>query len=138
MIAGRFAGLALAAALACVPVLAPAAEEESGAHQEPHFHANFLAVKLGVHFQDNENDALIGLEYSRYLDEQFAWSVSLDYLDSDEVDRELALIPPEVRVRVVDIHAETTSEKMCMGWHLDGRVSAVVGTVPRCTSGSTD
>ena len=28
----------------------------------------------------------------------------------------------------VDLHAEVTSEKMAMGWYLDGRVSAVVGT----------
>ena len=28
----------------------------------------------------------------------------------------------------VDFHAETTSEKYAMGWHLDGRASAVVGT----------
>jgi len=31
-------------------------------------------------------------------------------------------------VIVVDFHAEATSEKMAMGWFLDGRVSAVVGT----------
>lgn len=29
---------------------------------------------------------------------------------------------------IVDFHAETTAEKMAMGWHLDGRVSAVLGT----------
>lgn len=29
---------------------------------------------------------------------------------------------------LVDFHAEATSEKQAMGWHLDGRVSAVVGT----------
>ncbi len=29
---------------------------------------------------------------------------------------------------VVDWHAEATSEKVCLGWHLDGRVSAVLGT----------
>jgi 2',3'-cyclic-nucleotide 2'-phosphodiesterase len=29
---------------------------------------------------------------------------------------------------LVDIHAEATSEKIAMGWHLDGRVTAVVGT----------
>ncbi len=29
---------------------------------------------------------------------------------------------------VVDLHAEATSEKIAMGWHLDGRVTAVVGT----------
>ena len=28
----------------------------------------------------------------------------------------------------VDIHAEATSEKMALGWYLDGRVAAVVGT----------
>ncbi|WP_100487743.1 TIGR00282 family metallophosphoesterase [Sporolactobacillus pectinivorans] len=28
----------------------------------------------------------------------------------------------------VDIHAETTSEKLALGWYLDGRVSAVIGT----------
>jgi hypothetical protein len=43
-------------------------------------------------------------------------------------DRELARIPPGVKVVLVDIHAEATSEKQAMGWYLDGRVSAVVGT----------
>jgi len=43
-------------------------------------------------------------------------------------DRELKLIPADVKVVVVDMHAETTSEKLAMGWYLDGRVSAVVGT----------
>ena len=33
-----------------------------------------------------------------------------------------------VKVRFVDFHAEVTSEKIAMGWYLDGRVSAVVGT----------
>ncbi|MBM4420869.1 MAG: YmdB family metallophosphoesterase [Chloroflexi bacterium] len=32
------------------------------------------------------------------------------------------------RVRLLDWHAEATSEKIAMGWHLDGRVSAVLGT----------
>lgn len=31
-------------------------------------------------------------------------------------------------VRLVEFHAEATAEKVAMGWHLDGRVSAVVGT----------
>ena len=29
---------------------------------------------------------------------------------------------------IVDLHAEATSEKVAMGWHLDGQVSAVIGT----------
>lgn len=32
------------------------------------------------------------------------------------------------RVRILDWHAEATSEKVAMGWHLDGRFSAVVGS----------
>ncbi len=43
-------------------------------------------------------------------------------------DRLLAEIDPAVKVRIVDFHAEMTSEKMAMGWHLNGRVSAVIGT----------
>jgi len=43
-------------------------------------------------------------------------------------DEILAAIDPEVKIRFVDFHAELTSEKMAMGWHLNGRVSAIVGT----------
>jgi len=41
-------------------------------------------------------------------------------------DEELARL--KAKVIVVDMHAEATSEKMAMGWYLDGRVSAVLGT----------
>ena len=34
----------------------------------------------------------------------------------------------KARVIIVDFHAEATSEKMAMGWHLDGRVTAIFGT----------
>ena len=34
----------------------------------------------------------------------------------------------EDKIVLVDMHAEATSEKVAMGWHLDGRVSAMVGT----------
>ena len=43
-------------------------------------------------------------------------------------DRELARIPPDVKIRIVDMHAEATSEKVAMGWYLEGRVTAVIGT----------
>ena len=41
---------------------------------------------------------------------------------------EIAAVDPEVRVILVDMHAEATSEKQGMGWYLDGRVTAVLGT----------
>ncbi len=43
-------------------------------------------------------------------------------------DTVLKQISSEVKVRIVDMHAEATSEKVAMGWYLDGHVSAVVGT----------
>ena len=43
-------------------------------------------------------------------------------------DRALEALKDQCRVVFVDFHAETTAEKVAMGWHLDGRVTAVVGT----------
>jgi metallophosphoesterase (TIGR00282 family) len=43
-------------------------------------------------------------------------------------DREIELLRQETPVIFVDFHAEATSEKAALGWYLDGRVSAVVGT----------
>jgi metallophosphoesterase (TIGR00282 family) len=43
-------------------------------------------------------------------------------------DRILGALDPAVKVRFVDFHAEVTSEKIAMGWYLDGRISALVGT----------
>ena len=43
-------------------------------------------------------------------------------------DRILSELPEEVKVILVDFHAEATSEKQAMAFYLDGRVSAVVGT----------
>jgi metallophosphoesterase (TIGR00282 family) len=42
--------------------------------------------------------------------------------------REIEAIRHRARVIVVDFHAEATSEKIAMGWHLDGKVTLVVGT----------
>ena len=44
------------------------------------------------------------------------------------VERELGEMAGRASVVLVDFHAEATSEKVSMGWFLDGRVSAVVGT----------
>ena len=66
-----------------------------------------------------------------------------------KADQILAALDPAVKVRLVDFHAELTSEKMAMGWYLDGRVSAVIGThthiatadtriLPRGTAYQTD
>src|SRR5205823_14198660 len=43
-------------------------------------------------------------------------------------DAALETYGQRARVRIVDFHAEATSEKIAMAWYLDGRVSAVIGT----------
>ena len=45
-----------------------------------------------------------------------------------EADAALHALRDDVDHVLVDMHAEATSEKVGMGWHLDGRVTAVVGT----------
>jgi metallophosphoesterase (TIGR00282 family) len=42
--------------------------------------------------------------------------------------REIDAMRQRTRVIFVDFHAEATSEKVAMGWHLDGKVTAMVGT----------
>lgn len=44
------------------------------------------------------------------------------------VDGVLSVLPSDIKIIVVDVHAEATSEKVALGWYLDGRVSCVFGT----------
>lgn len=61
--------------------------------------------------------SLLGRVFMRPVDCPFA-----------AVDRVLAGLPDEVKVVLVDMHAEATSDKQLMGRYLDGRVTAVLGT----------
>jgi metallophosphoesterase (TIGR00282 family) len=49
-------------------------------------------------------------------------------------ERVLAEIPANVKVRILDFHAEATSDKQLMGRYLDGRVSAILGTHTHVTT----
>jgi hypothetical protein len=60
---------------------------------------------------------LEGQVFMRSLDSPFAVA-----------DRLLASLPETVKVVLIDFHAEATSEKQALAFHLDGRVSAVLGT----------
>ncbi|MFH1128170.1 MAG: TIGR00282 family metallophosphoesterase [Candidatus Omnitrophota bacterium] len=44
------------------------------------------------------------------------------------VRQEIDSLSKEAKIIIVDIHAEATSEKVALGWYLDGKVSAVLGT----------
>jgi metallophosphoesterase (TIGR00282 family) len=56
--------------------------------------------------------------------------VFMDAVDCpfDRVREEIEEVSKETPVIIVDMHAEATSEKVAMGWYLDGAVSAVIGT----------
>jgi len=55
----------------------------------------------------------------------FLSNVDCPFAAADRVLEDLAAVTPLV---FVDMHAEATSEKLGMGWYLDGRVTAVIGT----------
>lgn len=69
---------------------------------------------------NNEEIAIINLQARSFM------------VDLDDPFRKADQLIAEARLRTpfifVDFHGETTSEKQAMGWYLDGRVSAVVGT----------
>jgi calcineurin-like phosphoesterase len=44
------------------------------------------------------------------------------------IERMMQLVPQNVRTRILDVHAEATSEKQGLGQHLSGRISLVYGT----------
>ena len=77
--------------------------------------SGFITVKAGPHRVGVLN--LMGRVFMHPIDCPFR--------KADEVVEELRRETPVV---VVDMHAEATSEVMAMGWYLNGRVSAVVGT----------
>ena len=60
---------------------------------------------------------LMGRVFMTQLDDPFAVAT-----------REIDMLRAKANVILVDFHAEATSEKIAMGWHLDGRVTAVIGT----------
>lgn len=60
---------------------------------------------------------LMGRVFMQQLDDPFAGALA-----------NIEAIREQARIIFVDFHAEATSEKVAMGWHLDGRVAAVVGT----------
>jgi len=86
--------------------------------------ANYPAPAPGggvivVKARNGADCAVINLQGRTYMP-----STDCPFRKADEILAGLA----DTKVRFVDFHAEVTSEKMAMGWYLDGRVSAIVGT----------
>jgi metallophosphoesterase (TIGR00282 family) len=60
---------------------------------------------------------VMGRVFMQQLDDPFAI-----------VTREIEALRPRAKIILLDFHAEATSEKAAMGWYLDGKVTAVLGT----------
>jgi metallophosphoesterase (TIGR00282 family) len=75
----------------------------------------YVTVKAGPH-----KVAVLNL-----MGRVFMHPIDCPFRKADEI---LAELQKETRVVLVDMHAEATSESVAMGWYLNGRVSAVVGT----------
>lgn len=86
--------------------------------------ANFPSEASGVGMRIIQiNDiklAIINLQGRAFMQD-----IDDPFKKADELVKEAQKVTPYI---FVDFHAETTSEKNAMGWYLDGRVSAVVGT----------
>jgi metallophosphoesterase (TIGR00282 family) len=77
---------------------------------------------------DGTDIAVINLQGRTYMQQ-----IENPFTDADALlDESSEPLPP---VRIVDFHCELTSEKNAMGLHLDGRVSAVVGTHTHVVTG---
>lgn len=72
-----------------------------------------------------ENRAGEGVAVVSLMGRTFMDAIDCPFRTADAV---LGEIGGQAKVIVVDMHAEATSEKIAMGWYLDGQVSAVIGT----------
>ncbi|MFC2060877.1 TIGR00282 family metallophosphoesterase [Elusimicrobiota bacterium] len=68
---------------------------------------------------DNTEIAVINLQGRIFIE-----PINCPFTVVDSILKELK----GIKIIIVDVHAEATSEKMALGWYLDGKVSAVLGT----------
>jgi len=94
--------------------------------------ANFSSHAPGRGWTIQETAAGIPVAVINVIGQVFMGSWDSPYAAADQALQE---IPRDVKIILLDIHAEASSEKMGMGWYLDGQVSFVYGThthIPTC------
>ncbi|MDX8414522.1 MAG: TIGR00282 family metallophosphoesterase [Mariprofundales bacterium] len=94
--------------------------------------ANFTRFAPGRGWTVCETAAGYRIAVVNLIGQTFMGGWDCPFLAADAV---LDEIPDDISVILVDMHAEATSEKVGMGWYLDGRVSCVYGThthIPTC------
>jgi metallophosphoesterase (TIGR00282 family) len=79
---------------------------------------------------DGSHVAVVNLQGRTYMQQ-----IENPFTDADDLLDEASAPEPLPPIRLVDFHCELTSEKNALGLHLDGRVSAVVGTHTHVVTG---
>ena len=87
--------------------------------------ANFAPAVPGWGYTVKPSRSGIAVGVVNLIGRVFMGSADCPFRAADAI---LDTLHERARVVFVDMHAEATSEKVAMGWHLDGRVSAVVGS----------
>jgi len=87
--------------------------------------ANFPSANPGSGYTVRRSRGGIGVAVINLMGRVFMGSSSCPFRAAEDA---LDAIGHRAAVVVVDIHGEATSEKIAMGWYLNGRVSAVIGT----------
>ena len=85
--------------------------------------ANFERGVPGFGVFEGVTASGVGYAVVNLMGKVFMSGTNNPFLAADEILRRI-----KAKVIVVDFHGEATSEKVAMGWHLDGRVTAVLGT----------
>ncbi len=86
---------------------------------------NFPEQSAGVGYSIIEVRPGVKIAVMQLIGRIFMPAVRCPFLTADEI---LEKIQGETKTVILDMHAEATSEKIAMGWYLDGRVSAVLGS----------
>jgi len=81
---------------------------------------NYGKGTVVVPLRDNRKVAVLNLQGRTFM-----YALDCPFRTAME---EIRKLKQETQVIIVDFHAEATAEKMAMGWYLDGKVSAVIGT----------
>lgn len=90
--------------------------------------ANYPPGSPGRGWMVLENPGLPPVAVVNLMGRTYMTPMDCPFRAADEILARLDQERPDVKVRLVDFHAEATSEKISLGWHLDGRISAVLGT----------
>ena len=90
--------------------------------------ANYPAGTPGVGLYQGSTRSAVPYAVVNLQGRVFMTAIDDPFRSADRLLAKIAASPTAPKVIFVDMHAEATSEKVALGWYLDGRVTAVIGT----------